>query len=86
VRSYVEPPVYHPVNVASDHRNTYLMVVRPAVGITKHVDRLRLYTAASPPLSTIPSYVRRALVDPHWCCAMEEEYETLLSNNTLIDF
>ena len=33
-------------------------------------------------LSPIPKTFRSALADPHWRAAMEEEYSTLLSNNT----
>jgi hypothetical protein len=58
------------------------MVTRRAVGVTKPVDRLQLSAAAAPPtLSPVPTSVRSALADPHWCRAMEE-YEALLSNST----
>jgi hypothetical protein len=33
-------------------------------------------------VSSVPSSVRDALLDPHWCCAMEEEYAALLANQT----
>jgi hypothetical protein len=33
-------------------------------------------------VSPIPSSVRDVLLDPHWCCAMEEEYAALLANQT----
>jgi hypothetical protein len=60
----------------------HLMVTRHAVRITKHVDRLQLSAAASPPLFPIPSSFFSMLADPHWCRAMEEKYEVLLSNST----
>ena len=35
-----------------------------------------------PRVFPVPSSVRDALVDPHWRCAMEEEYAVLLANQT----
>jgi hypothetical protein len=35
-----------------------------------------------PQVSPVPSSVREALLDPHWHRAMEEEYTTLLANQT----
>jgi hypothetical protein len=32
------------------------------------------------PVCPIPSSVHDALLDPHWRCAMEEEYAALLAN------
>jgi hypothetical protein len=37
---------------------------------------------SSPTLSPIPSSASAALADPHWRATMEEEYETLISNET----
>jgi hypothetical protein len=58
------------------------MVTSRAVRVTKLVDRLQLSTVAGPPtLSPVLTSVRSTLVDPHWCHAMEEEYEAMLSNS-----
>jgi hypothetical protein len=58
------------------------MVTRRATRVTKPMDRLQLSVAAAPlTLSPVPTSVRSALTDPHWCHAMEE-YEALLSNST----
>jgi hypothetical protein len=76
------PPVYHLVPVIHDPCRTYPMVTRRAAGITKPVDLLQLSAATSPMLSPVPTSVCRALANPHWRCAMEEEYEALLSNRT----
>jgi hypothetical protein len=74
--------VYHPAAVAHDPRSTHPMVIRRAVVVTKFVDHLQLSTIAAPStLFLIPTSIRSALVDPHWCHTMEE-YEALLSNNT----
>jgi hypothetical protein len=68
--------------VARDPRSTHLMVIRHAVGVTKHVDRLHLPVVATPPiLSLVPSSVRSTLADPHWRRTMEE-YEAPMSNST----
>jgi hypothetical protein len=74
--------VYNPVVVACDPRNTHPMVTRCAVGVTKLVDRLLLSVVVAPSmLSSVPTSVRSALADHHWCHTMEE-YEALLSNST----
>ena len=39
-------------------------------------------TEGEPRVSPVPSSVRDALADPHWCRAMEEEYAALLANQT----
>ena len=39
-------------------------------------------TEGEPQVSPVPSSVRDALADPHWCRAMEEEYAALLANQT----
>jgi hypothetical protein len=33
-------------------------------------------------VSPVPSFIRDALLDPHWRRAMEEEYVALLANQT----
>jgi hypothetical protein len=35
-----------------------------------------------PSVSLVPSSICEALLDPHWCHAMEEEYAALLANQT----
>jgi hypothetical protein len=53
-----------------------------AVGVTKLAARLQLSVTTAPlTLSPVPSFVHSVLVDPHWCHAMEEEYETVLPNS-----
>jgi hypothetical protein len=42
--------------------------------------QLKLYIAAT--VSPIPKSVWAALADPHWWTTMEEEYATLMSNDT----
>jgi hypothetical protein len=39
-------------------------------------------TEGEPRVSSVPSFVRDALADPHWCRAMEEEYVALIANQT----
>jgi hypothetical protein len=58
------------------------MITHHAAGITQPVDRLHLSIIASPPLSPTISSVSSTLTDPHQYHAMEDEYATLLSNNT----
>jgi hypothetical protein len=60
------------------------MVTRRAAGVLRPADRMILAadTSATPPdASLVPSSVRTALADPHWCRAMEE-YAALLANHT----
>jgi hypothetical protein len=59
------------------------MVTRRAC-VLHPVDRLILAadTTTSPlDASPVPTSVRTALADPHWCCVMEE-YVALLANHT----
>ena len=39
-------------------------------------------TEGEPRVSPVSSSIRDALADPHWRCAMEEEYAALLANQT----
>jgi hypothetical protein len=45
-------------------------------------DRLTLSATSSSNLSLVPSSIRVALVDLNWHRAMEEEFVTLIANNT----
>jgi len=76
-RSRAEPPVYHPPLLHRDPRHTHPMVTRQA-------SQPRVLTAATyeTGISPVPSSVREALSDIHWCHAMEEEYAALLANHT----
>jgi hypothetical protein len=58
------------------------MVTCQSVGVLHPVDRLILSTTASPSASLVQSSVHSALVDPHWHCVMEEEYQALVANHT----
>jgi hypothetical protein len=61
------------------------MVTRRAAGVLRPVERLILVadaTATPPYASLVPSSVRTALADPHWRCAMQEEYAVLVANHT----
>jgi hypothetical protein len=74
--------VYHPVAIHHDPHHVHPMVMRRSAGVLCLVGRLVLTTATATPPSYVPSPVRSALVDPHWCRAMEEEYEALMANYT----
>jgi hypothetical protein len=58
------------------------MLTRRAADVLRPVERLVLMADAPPDASSVPSFVCVALADPHWCCAMEEEYAALLANHT----
>jgi hypothetical protein len=80
-----ESSVYHPVAIHRDPGHVHPMVTRRAAGVLRPVDWLILAAATSstpPDASPMPSSVRTALADPHWRCAMEEEYAALLANHT----
>jgi hypothetical protein len=46
------------------------------------IDRLTLLANLASTLSSVPSSVCAALVDPNWCHTMEEEFAALIANNT----
>jgi hypothetical protein len=76
--------VYHPVAIHRDPRHIQPMMTRRAAGVLRPVDRLILATDTTttpPDASLVPSSIRTALVDPHWCRAMEEDV-ALLANHT----
>jgi hypothetical protein len=56
------------------------MVIRQAVGVLR--PWALSATEGEPRLSPIPTSVRKALADPNWRRAMEEEYGALLANKT----
>jgi hypothetical protein len=63
--------------------NPHPMVTRAKDGFRLPHDRLTLVAmASSSPPSAIPTSVLAALTDLNWRVAMEEEYETLMSNGT----
>jgi hypothetical protein len=63
--------------------NPHPMVTRAKDGFRLPHDRLTLVAmASSSPPSAIPTSVLAALTDLNWRAAMEEEYETLMSNGT----
>jgi uncharacterized membrane protein len=45
-------------------------------------DRLTLSATSASTLSSVPSSIRAALIDPNWCRAMEEEFAALIANNS----
>lgn len=71
----------HPV-LHRNPRHIHSMVTCQSVGVLHPVDRLILSTTASPSASLVQSSVHSALVDPHWHCVMEEEYQALVANHT----
>jgi hypothetical protein len=52
-------------------------------GFRLPTDKLTLSATSSSPLSLVLTFVHAALADPSWRCAMEEEYDALITNNTL---
>ncbi|WVZ85083.1 LOW QUALITY PROTEIN: hypothetical protein U9M48_032040 [Paspalum notatum var. saurae] len=72
--------VYHPPVVHRDPGHLYPMVTWRAAGVLRPA---ALSAAAEEPgISPVTSFVHAALADPHWRCAMEEEYAALLANQT----
>jgi hypothetical protein len=58
------------------------MTTRVKRGFQLPSDKLTLSATSSLPLSLVPTSVYAALTDPSWRCAMEEEYDALIANNT----
>jgi hypothetical protein len=79
-RSRIQSAVYHPPVIHQDPHHTNPMVIRQAVGVLR--PRALSATEGEPRLSPIPTSVRKALADPNWRRAMEEEYGALLANQT----
>jgi hypothetical protein len=64
--------VYHPPVIYQDPRHTHPMVTQQAVGVLRPAT-----LSATSGVSLIPSSVCKALADPYWRRAMEEEYGAL---------
>jgi hypothetical protein len=62
--------------------NPYPMTMRAKRGFQLSADKLTLLATSSSPLSLVPTSVCVALTNPSWHCAMEEEYDVLIANNT----
>jgi hypothetical protein len=62
--------------------NPHPMTARGKWGFWLPADKLMLSVTSSSPLSSVPTFVHAALADPSWRCAMKEEYDALISNNT----
>jgi hypothetical protein len=58
------------------------MTTRAKRGFRLPADKLTLSATSSSPLSPVLTSVRVALTDPSWRRTMEEEYATLIANNT----
>jgi hypothetical protein len=58
------------------------MTMRVKRGFRLLTDRLTLSATSASTLSPVPSSIRDAFVDPNWRRAMEEEFATLIANNT----
>jgi hypothetical protein len=58
------------------------MTTRVKRGFRLPADKLTLSATLSSPLSPVPTSVCAALIDPSWRHTMEEEYATLITNNT----
>jgi hypothetical protein len=62
--------------------NPHPMTTRVKRGFRLLADRLTLSATSASTLSPVPSSVRATLIDPNWHRAMEEEFTTLIANNT----
>jgi hypothetical protein len=80
-RPCTKPLVYHSVAIHRDPGHVHPMVTHRVANVLCPVDRLILTVDAPPSASPVPSSVRAALADPHWCRAMEK-YTALLANHT----
>jgi hypothetical protein len=80
IASRIEPEVYHLPVLHRDPRHQHHMMTRRAAGVLRPTALSA--AAAEPGISPVPSFVRAALTDPHWRCAMEEEYAAFLANQT----
>jgi hypothetical protein len=58
------------------------MTTRVKRGFRLPSDKLTLSATSSSPLSPVPTSVHAALIDLSWRCAMEKEYDALITNNT----
>jgi hypothetical protein len=79
-----EPSMYHSVAIHHDLGHVHPMVTQRVAGVLRPIDRLILAAdmiATPPDASLVPSFIRVALSNSHWCRAMEE-YTTLLTNHT----
>jgi hypothetical protein len=62
--------------------NPHLMTTRVKRGFWLLTDRLTLSATSTSTLSSVRSSVHVALIDPNWRRDMEEEFATLIANNT----
>jgi hypothetical protein len=72
--------MYHPPFIHPDPHHNHPMVTRQAAEVLR--PRALFTTEGEPRLSPISMLIREALADPNWRCAMEEEYRSLLANQT----
>jgi hypothetical protein len=62
--------------------NPHLMITWVKRGFQLSADKLTLSATSTSIVSPVPSFVRVILVDLNWHRAMEEEFATLIANNT----
>jgi hypothetical protein len=62
--------------------NPHPMTTWAKRGFRLPIDRLTLSATSASTLLPVPSSVRAALIDPNWCHTMEEEFASLIANNT----
>jgi hypothetical protein len=62
--------------------NPHPMTTWVKQGFRLLTDRLTLSATSASTLLPVPSSVRAALINPNWLCAMEEEIDALIANNT----
>jgi hypothetical protein len=51
-------------------------------GFQMPTDKFTLSATSSSPQFVVPTSIHAALADPSLCCAMEKEYDALITNNT----